>query len=152
MQERKEYLRYRVWLYEHAPENLRCNRIRKGYSESPNKDYMEILACRECKQPFTREVPWQRRCDNCIKSELLEGGPTNNEYKVTSIEEVFKGETLFVADPPVTKSAGDAGKRAIHVARSSSKTCRKCGGSLFEPTYGCSGCYSYKESSLAITD
>lgn len=144
--DRKEYLRYRVWLWEHAPDNLKHNRTRKGYSEAPNKDYLEIIPCRECKQPFHRELPWQRRCDNCIRSDVLEGGVTNNEYKITSIREIFTGGTLRAEDiPSNTDTSGNGGKPPIKVAQQGRKTCRKCGGSIFDPTPGCDGCYSYKQ-------
>lgn len=144
-EERKEYLRYRVWLFNHAPEHLKTNTVRKGYREIPNREYMEVLPCRECRQPFQRDFPWQRRCDNCIKSEVLDGIIPSNEYRVTSLEEVFNGKTLKTADVPGGRENGDAGKRVIYVARTGSKRCKKCGGSIFQPTYGCDGCYSYKE-------
>lgn len=141
-EERLEWLRYTVWLYNHRPEAIQ----KSGYKFVPNRDGLEPGVCKDCKQPFMREVGWQRRCDNCIT--YYETWSSVDRDPSLDIKELSVGGGLGVSESSAPRH-GSVGRQPRPGANLLG-ACKKCGGNQYTPTPGCSGCFSYKQVDRAL--
>lgn len=57
---RMDLIRYRLWLYTHRPDRV------TGFKYAPDGP-LRMLDCSVCGHAFEQGVPWQKRCDNCVK-------------------------------------------------------------------------------------